>query len=46
MENKFHPQQRTFAIWETIGEAWELIGGSKWPIWAIAILIFVAFVVV
>lgn len=46
MEHKFQPQQRTFAIWETIGEAWELIGGSKWPIWAIAILIFVAFVVV
>lgn len=42
---KFKPQERTFAIWEIIGQAWELVSGSKWPIWAIAILIGVVSIV-
>lgn len=46
MERTFQPQKRTFAIWETIGQAWDLVSGSKWPIWAIAILIgVVSFIV-
>jgi len=39
MEVKLKPQERTFAVWEIIRQAWELVGGSKWPIWAIALFI-------
>lgn len=39
-------EKRTFSIGTVLNESWALVQGSKWPIWAIAILIGLASLII